>query len=81
MERSFTLWIFIRSLTHSFYTQFCYLYFLFPIFHHILIKGAGRGGRLDDPGKFKIELSAVPDRGGCQLPDQKIFFLDKVIGF
>ena len=28
----------------------------------------GAGG-VDDPGKVKIELSVVPDRGECQLPD------------
>ena len=45
----------------------------------------GLGG-VDDPGKVKIKLSVVSDRGECQLPDaflldQKILFLTGVIGF
>ena len=34
--------------------------------HDLMFKGAGG---VDDPGKVEIELTVVPDRGECQLPD------------
>ena len=34
-----------------------------------LVKGAGVGVGVDDPGKVKIDFFVVPVRGKCQLPD------------